>query len=757
MVDLVDIEDIVDNQGTIIQPLFATVILDVAIDKALDYAIPAEMQGQIHRGTRVQVPLRGGQASGYVLEVKSSSEFNVKPIQEVLAAAELIPADLFDLALWMAKYYCTPLRQVLKTVIPTSIRSNMKHKEQLYVTRNKTREELQALCIEIRNRFPAQAAVLDLMLQVKKGIFLSELLEKTKGSRSPVDSLAKKGFLKMEVVKVDRSPLVDADYFKTKPKALNPQQGAVLQAVNETIRQSDFQTHLLHGITGSGKTEVYLQAIDFALSLGKGVIMLVPEISLTQQTIERFRSRFEGTIAILHHRLSQGERCDEWHKIRRGDAKVVIGARSAVFSPVPNLGLIIVDEEHESSYKQSDEMPCYHARDMAVMRGKLNRSAVILGSATPSLESYYNAQKNKYQLHTLSVRPEAAGLPLVRVVDMNEEFAKTKGFTHFSDTLLRGIKERQERGEQTILFLNRRGYHTLLMCPACRQSVQCQHCDLSLTFHLADHLLSCHLCGFQTQPPNFCPKCQKGIPMKYRGFGTEHVEKALHAVLPGIRSLRMDADTTKHKGSHQRLLRAFATGKADVLIGTQMIAKGLHFPQVTLVGVLNSDASLHIPDFRSSETVFQLLTQVAGRAGRGSTSGEVVIQTSLPANSTIQFAAAQDYVSFYSSEIGVRELFGYPPFSVLAKVLVSGPDLAKSTTAIEQFREQVIALVPPSYEVLPALPSGYARVKDQFRLQFLIRGPSTLVISSALSTALAQSKLASSIKIRFDINPSSTF
>lgn len=350
---------------------YASVVLDVSIDKALDYGIPLPLASKVQRGVRVEVPVRGHLRQGYVLELKDKPSFlPVKAIAHVVSDIELISSELFELALWMAKYYCTPIRQVLKAIVPATMRSDMKPKEQLFVMRAQTREQLQEVCRKLRNTSPAQAEVLDVMLTVKKGILLTELLELTKGSRSPIDTLAKKGHLIVDIVRIDRSPLIDEQYFQTKPKLLNGEQADALKKIKGSIEDNRFEVHLIHGITGSGKTEVYLQAIENALANGKGSIMLVPEIALTAQTIERFRSRFEGKIAVLHHRLSHGERYDEWQRIHRGDAQIVIGARSAIFCPIQNLGLVIVDEEHEHSYKQSDEMPCYHARDVAVMREK---------------------------------------------------------------------------------------------------------------------------------------------------------------------------------------------------------------------------------------------------------------------------------------------------------------------------------------------------------------------------------------------------
>lgn len=740
-------------------PRFATVILDVAIDKTLDYAIPTHLCAQVRRGVRVEVPLRGHPRAGYILEVKETSPFpKALPIIRLLSETALIPEDLFDLALWISRYYLSPLSQVFKILVPSSIRKEIQPKQQLFVMRQQTREQLKEYCEKIRNKNSAQATVLDEMLRVKKGILLSELLEKTQGSRSPVDTLVNKGFLLVEPIKIDRSPLVGEEYLLTKPKILTGEQKIALDKIATSIDANVFQTHLLHGITGSGKTEIYLQAIEKALQQKKDAIMLVPEISLTAQTIERFRSRFPDKIAILHHRLSHGERFDEWHKIHRGEANIVIGARSAVFSPVKRLGLLIVDEEHEQSYKQQEESPCYHARDVAVMRGKIAQATVILGSATPSIESYYNAKNGKYGLCELHKRAESSSLPSVTIVDMKKEFEKAKGFTSFSELLLAEIKLRQQKGEQSILFLNRRGYHTTLLCPSCQKAIRCPHCSLALTFHFSKNSLACHLCDFTlSPPPATCPECKKGVPMKFQGIGTELIERSLHAIFPDLRTIRIDADTTRHKGSQQKLLRDFGTGKADVLIGTQMIAKGLHFAEVTLVGVLNGDATLNIPDFRSSETAFQLMTQVAGRAGRGMTPGKVIIQTHIPDNSTILLAAQQDYAKFYEEEIAVREMFQFPPFMQMIKLTLAGPDEKYTQAKAEELRHQIQLSLPNSFILSPVIPSGYAKVKDRYRFQFLIRGPSIYTANHILPKVLQKMTIPSTLKILIDINPLSTF
>lgn len=734
-------------------------ILDVAIQKTLDYGVPEDLADKVRQGLRVEVPVRGHLKKGYIFAVKSNSDFErILPIHSIISDQEFVTDDLFQLAIFMAKYYCTSLRNVFKVLLPAIVRKDTKHKEQLFVMRAKTKDELKELCENLRNKNSPQADVLDVLLQVKKGILLSELLEKTGGSKSPVVTLAKKGYLLLDIVRVDRSPLLNEEYFKVLPKKLNDDQAKALEKIVSGLDENAYLTHLLFGITGSGKTEVYLQAIDHALKINKGTIMLVPEISLTAQTIERFRSRFEGKIAILHHLLSPGERYDEWHKIRNGDAQIVIGARSAIFSPVKNLGLIIVDEEHENSYKQTDEAPCYHARDIAVMRGKINSCSIILGSATPSIETFTNAKKNKYILSKLTTRANEAFLPNIQIVNMQDEYKKNSGFTNFSNVLLNGIKSRMERGEQTILFLNRRGYHTTLFCEPCQNAIKCAHCDAALTFHKNEHHLSCHLCGFSlSPPPTICPTCKVSHPMKYRGVGTEQIEKSLHAILPNVRTIRLDRDTTRHKGSHQKLLREFGSAKADVMIGTQMIAKGLHFPAVTLVGILNSDASLNFPDFRSSENTFQLITQVAGRAGRGEIPGEVIIQTKMPDNTTIQLSKTQDFEKFYNEEIAIREMFNYPPFTNMAKIVFSGKIQEKTENTAEKFRSHLIRNLPASFEINPVIPSGHAKIKDHFRYQFLIRGQGIYRISEALENLSKNNLIPSDVKLFIDINPVSSF
>jgi len=733
---------------------YLSVLLDQGLNQPLDY----RHSGELTVGMRVLVPVQRSLRKGTVIALKETPSVpNVQAVHTVLTEESLISEDLFELANWVSKYYCTPLRKVLHVILPATIRKETKAKEQLFVKRLLAPIKLAEHCRILQQKHPSQAKILEVLLKSPKGILLTDLLERSGCSKSPVETLAKKELLSLETVQIDRSPLEDLEFFQTKPKKLNPEQKKALEKIEHSLKHSSFQTHLIHGITGSGKTEIYLQAIERARSQGRGVILLVPEIALTSQTIERLKSRFTEKLGILHHRLSDGERFDIWHAIRKGEISIVVGARSAIFCPVKDLGLIIVDEEHENSYKQMEEQPCYHARDVAIMRGKFSNASVVLGSATPSLETYENVKKGKYELSTLTKRATDACLPKVRFINMKEEFNRVGGFTLFSEELLEALKKRYQKGEQSLLFLNRRGYHTFQLCTNCDQSIKCPHCDVSLTFHKKNNLLACHLCGFVLAPPPVqCPYCQATASLRFKGVGTEQVERTLHALFPDIRTLRMDADTTRHKGSHELLLKSFRSGKADVLIGTQMIAKGLHFPAVTFVGVLNSDSALNLPDFRASEWVFQLLTQVSGRAGRGELKGEVIIQTCMPDNPILALAAKEDYSTFFQREIESREIFGYPPYARLAKITFSSPHEKKVIAYAEGIRNALIQKLPPSYSIFPIIPSGYAKIKDQFRFKLLLKGKQSRLISNAIRETL-EAHPERTIRVLVDIDPLSTF
>ncbi|MES2273554.1 MAG: primosomal protein N' [Chlamydiota bacterium] len=734
---------------------FVEVLLDQNLAKALDYAVPMQMQSLVEVGMRVEVPLRAGLKPGTISAVKEHSKIaQVKDISRLLSTEAELSEPLWKLAQWMSRYYCTPLQKVLRCFLPPFFRKNVKERSQIFLKLAKSHSETLRAVEELRTKQAVQAEVLAALLNANKGLFLQLLLKDPQISRSAVDSLIRKKWITAEKILPDSDLLTDEEFFPTLPKKLNLEQTSSVDVIKQALDENKFSAHLIYGITGSGKTEIYMQAIQTALSQNKSAIMLVPEISLTSQTIERFRARFAEKIAILHHRRSLGERSTAWENLRKGHAKILIGARSAIFSPMQNLGLIIVDEEHDSSYKQSDESPCYQGRDVAVMRAHLENCPVLLGSATPSIESSYNAEIGKYRLHTLGTRAGSASLPSVKIVDMKKAFDIAGGFTHFSGELLDALKERIHAGEQTLLFLNRRGYNRMQMCKGCGHIVKCPHCDLSLTFHRESNHLQCHLCDFKKIPPRECPLCQSPGSLEFKGFGTEHVERTLHAIFPSIRTLRMDRDTTQKKHSHEDLFKQFRAHKADVLIGTQMIAKGFHFPSVTLVGVLNADASLNIPDFRASEQVFQLLTQVAGRSGRSELAGEVIIQTFLPTHPTILLAKGQDYPSFYKAAIEERHLFGYPPFCHLIKVLFSGAvseDVLKEAQLAHNHLTNRLGNVS---QLLPVVPSGHPKIKDQYRFQFLVKTAKVFSIGPYL--AELKSNL-NSVSLKIDVDPSSTF
>ncbi len=730
-------------------PLFVSVYLDHNLKKALDYSVPQELQSQVAVGKRVEIPLRNLTVKGTIAALKSNTQSaGVRPILKILSQYTDLAPEQWKLAEWMSKYYITPLQKVLKCFVPPHIRKEVQQKKQLFVTLKKTHEETIEACRHLRIKSPKQAAALEILLQNTQGLPLSELVQTS--SRSIIDSLKKNHFIDIKEVQLDEDLLLNEEFFPSKPKTLNDEQAKTVKTLHNALDSHQFSSHLIYGVTGSGKTEVYLQAIAKALELKKGIILLVPEVALTSQTIERFRARFPDKIAILHHKRSLGEKTSAWQDLKEGKIQLVIGARSAIFCPIQNLGLIIIDEEHDSSYKQTDEMPCYQARDVAVMRAHLEKAVVVLGSATPSIESRFNADVGKYHLHTLTKRATQANLPSISIVDMQPVFERNKGFTHFSDPLLSAIKDRIKNGEQVLLLLNRRGYHRMQICSECRSVAKCPHCDLSLTYHRESNALKCHLCNYTKITPRICSECNAENSLEFKGFGTEHVERSLHAILPGIRTLRMDRDTTQKKHSHEDLFKQFRSHKADVLIGTQMIAKGFHFPAVTLVGILNIDASLTIPDFRSPEHVFQLLIQVAGRAGRSELAGQVILQTFLPKHPLIHLAKTQDTDAFYTSTLEERRLFDYPPFCHLVKLVFFNKNEKQAQELAEKIHGQITKELPPNVQIFPITTAGHPKVKDIFRFQCIIKTPKISLIQNILQKTPLEN-------IKIDIDPINTF
>ncbi|EGO5800823.1 primosomal protein N' [Enterococcus faecalis] len=572
-------------------------------------------------------------------------------------------------------------------------------------------------------------------------------------STALLNEAAKNGWLTFVEKEAYRDPFANQTFEKTTALSLNAEQQVAVETILQSVQEQQSQTYLLEGITGSGKTEVYLQVIAEVLNQGKTAIMLVPEISLTPQMVQRFKSRFGEHVAVMHSGLSQGEKYDEWRKIERGEAEVVVGARSAIFAPIENIGVIIIDEEHEASYKQ-EETPRYHARDLAIWRSEYHHCPVVLGSATPSLESRARAQKNVYQRLRLTQRAnQAATLPTIDVVDMRQE-VENGNVSSFSMSLQEKLQERLEKNEQSILLLNRRGYSSFVMCRDCGYVLPCPNCDISLTLHMDSKTMKCHYCGHEERIPYRCPNCGQD-KIRYYGTGTQKVEEELQTLLPDSRILRMDVDTTRRKGAHEKILRTFGEGQADILLGTQMIAKGLDFPNVTLVGVLNADTALNLPDFRSSERTFQLLTQVSGRAGRAEKPGEVIIQSFNPEHYAIQLAKAQDYEDFYTKEMYIRHRGDYPPYYFTVQITASHPEENEAAKQMFQIATKLKQGLSPQAILLGPTPNAIMRVNNRYFYQVIIKYKQEPMLQPLLKEILTDTQRATArgLKLSIDAEP----
>ena len=735
--------------------MIARVSLEIALRKEFDYLIPAELTGQIDVGSRVQVPFGPRKILGVVTAVaEESGHANLKPILKVIGAQTLVTPKVLKLARWIGEYYCCAPEIALKSVLPEAVRKeDAGWRERLFVRALTVSGEFPKL--------PKRQQEIWNLVEERRELPLAELLELTKTTASTVRKLEDRGLVSITSEVSERDPYARETILPTQNIVLNPAQKQTLSEITKAMdAENPSRTFLLHGVTGSGKTEIYLQALAHALEQGKGAIVLVPEISLTPQTVERFKARFSSgklqtLVAVLHSHLSAGERHDEWHKIRDGRARIVIGARSAIFAPVEPLGLIIVDEEHEHTYKQ-EEAPRYHARDVAVMRGQMENAVVVLGSATPSMESYANCKKGKFTLLNLPERVDDQKMPHVRVVDMRQAMFKEKAPPLFSPQLKEAITQRLERGEQTILFLNRRGYSTSLMCPKCGYVAECPNCSVSLTYHRIEQKLSCHICGHNARVPNICPneKC-KNPAIRFAGTGTQKVEEVLAKLFPKARVKRMDADTMKRKDDYRQVLGDFRAGKLDILVGTQMIAKGLHFPNVTLVGIIYADSALHQPDFRAGERTFQLLTQVAGRAGRGDVEGEVFVQAFTPFHPAIQFARRHDFVGFYEQEIEFREQLKYPPASRVALLTLKGRSEEKVKFSADHLKRELEKKLKSLKDLVIAgpAPAPLLRAENFYRYQIMLRTRAMSALSRELAVIVQSLTLPDDVTLAVDIDP----
>jgi len=760
----------------------AKVIVDVPAsntNQTFDYSIPERFHDILTVGMRVIVPFGPRKIMGFVVGLTSESSFDkLKDITDVLDLTPVLTTELLELGKWVAGQTLSLSITALQAMLPQVLKSKYK-KELVRMTDDALPVQLESLFAgrdfipfeefaassvsyyqlqklieagdisvdylvksritkkhvtmvkpaksiylleealeDLSKKAKKQRELLIYFIENEKPIEQQELLNRIQTTTSTVKALVEKGLLETYQQEVLRNPYNDNEFVRTEPLPLTKEQSEAIEPINEAIKENKHEVFLIHGVTGSGKTEIYLQAIQNVLNKGQEAIVLVPEISLTPQMVTRFKGRFGSKVAVMHSALSAGEKYDEWRRIHRKEVQVVVGARSAVFAPFENLGIIIIDEEHESTYKQEDQ-PRYHARDVAIHRGQTNNCPVLLGSATPALESYARATKNVYTLSTLKERTNGKAMPHVEVVDMRKEL-HAGNRTMFSRILMEKIDKCLENGEQIVLLLNRRGYSTFIMCRDCGHVKECPHCDIALTYHKNSHMLKCHYCSYEEHVPVTCPECQSDS-IRYFGTGTQRVEESLSKLIPNASVIRMDVDTTRRKGAHEKLLKQFAQKQADILLGTQMIAKGLDFENVTLVGVLTADSMLHLPDFRSSEKTFQLLTQVSGRAGRHELPGEVIVQTYTPDHYSIDLASQYNFNEFYKREMSMRKAFKYPPYYYLALITVSHENHAKAVQTTQQIVQLLLENVSNNTVVLGPTPSPIPRIKDRYRYQCMIK------------------------------------
>ena len=739
-----------------VNPSYARVIIDRSIHRELDYLVPETFADRVSIGSRVRVPFRDKSALATVValldgDVRRRAFGRSK---RWWATARRLSAKLVELARWMSAYYCCPIEAVMRSLLPQVIRrAEVGWKKQLFVSAAKeiTAEDIEKL----RRRAPRQAELLEAVSKLTAPIPAAELLRQTSLDNQTLRALEKRGFVVLREEAVARDPHADEQFVASTNLTLNPEQAAALSAVEEALAAPEkAKPILLHGVTGSGKTEIYLQAIRSTLARGKTAIVLVPEISLTPQTVERFKSRFaeaQDTVAVLHSHLSEGERHDEWHKIQSGRARIVVGARSAVFAPLENLGLIVVDEEHETSYKQ-EEAPRYHARDVAVVRAKMEQCVVLLGTATPSLESYHNAVQGKYRLLNLTQRVDDCQMPLMRIVDLRQERRKEKIAAILSEQLRTAITQpaREARTDDPVSQSPRLLDFAALQ--RLRRSAELS--ELQRRAHLSSRRGAFdlpYLRAHRRRAEEMSGLQQDALI--YSGFGTEKVESNVAQIFPTAVVRRMDADSMTRKDAYRETLRAFRAGKIDILVGTQMIAKGLHFPNVTLVGIINADLALHMPDFRAGERTFQLLTQVAGRAGRGETPGEVFVQTYTPFSPSIQFARHHDFAGYFQQELEFRERCDFPPFKHAVLITVRSAHEARAQFSAETIARRLKEALPAEFILSAPTPAPLEKLQGQFRFHILMRGEAIMRLSRLVRETLDKLPLPEDVVASVDVDP----
>ncbi len=725
--------------------LFADVVFDRPLDHAYSYAVPQSLRDQLAVGKRVLCPFGKGDraTAGFCVGLsKAAPQREVKELLRVLDDEALLTPDLLRLTRWMADYYLCGWGQVLNAVLPAGAKQQAGSKSLTFLEVVPEPEWPQPP----PTLTAKQTQALEQLRRAGRPLEPRRLAQLAGCGPGPVDALVGKGVARRVVRRVDTfNELTDDVPPPPPPITLNPDQLRAFSPIEQALRAGGFHAFLLHGVTGSGKTEIYLRAIEETLRRGKEALVLVPEISLTPQTIEQFRGRC-GEVAVLHSHLGDAERGWQWRRIAHGQVQVVVGARSAVFAPARQLGLIVIDEEHEGSFKQ-EATPRYHARDVAVMRARLENIPIVLGSATPSLESWHNAERQQYTLLNLPSRVLDLPLPQVALIDLRHEVQRGSRWHALSPSLERAMRDALRDGGQVMLLLNRRGFSTHIHCPACGHVESCCFCDLALTFHRQRGVLLCHYCGYEVAPPQICSQCgQKTV--RYQGLGTEKLQAEIEEKFSGHVVRRMDSDTMRRPGSHAQVLSAFRHGLIHILLGTQMIAKGLDFPNVTLVGVINADIGLHFPDFRATERTFQLLSQVAGRAGRGPRGGRVLIQTFAPEHPSIALAAAHDYAGFVQAELPHRLAHHYPPYQRLARLIIR----SKDQEAAANFAES-LAGMKPAVRLLGPAEAPVFRLKGFYRYHFQLQSPSAPRLHQLLREVLGTARTPSGVEYTLDIDP----
>jgi primosomal protein N' (replication factor Y) len=736
---------------------FARVAVSLPVDRALHYRIPAALAGQVEVGSRVRVRVSGRPVGGTVIAIDAVPEVaRVLDLESVLPAESRVEPELIGLCRHVADRYGASLGETLESALPPVVRSG-RGARRIAVVRlspafaDPARASLEATALLAKHE--KQARLLRLLSEAGGAVKEIDLLRRAKVGPSPMQSLLKRGHVVRELVEDPGDPeFLAAPIPRTDPPNPTPEQLAAVRAIDLALESGTHRGFLLLGVTGSGKTEVYLRALAAALSRGRRGIVLVPEISLTPQTVARFRARFER-VALLHSALSERDRLREWRRIAAGDVDVVVGARSAIFAPIRDLGLIVIDEEHEPSFKQQNP-PRYHAREVAMERARRAGAVVVLGSATPALESYVAARDGRLTLLRLNRRVGGGELPATTVLDLSH-LPFTRHPSLLTDRLRAALSEVLRRREQAILFLNRRGFARVALCPGCKVAAQCPECDVALVLHQRAERLICHLCGREQAPSAKCGKCgQPGV--RFLGFGTERVEAELRREFPRARVARMDSDTTAAQGAHERILGAFARGEHDLLVGTQMIAKGLDFPRVTLVGIVSADTSLSLPDWRASERTFQLVAQVAGRAGRAASGGLVLVQTIHPHHPAITCAVRHDYEAFVAAELPLRQDAGYPPFCEVVRILVSHPELERTRAAAQKAREKLAPMAGEhGVELLGPAPCPIERVRGRWRWQLLLKCPRAEHLTRVVAWARERVAQSAPVRVTLDVDPGS--